>query len=185
MAKKKTGRVLRALRMASLPAFVGSIAAFVLLAAVAVTKTETFNAEISSHIHMAAHAPTIEDAQKDLDIAISRARKRKLTDGSTSIFIDSPRNSVLIWYLRLRVVQQQLRDASEFGVTTEEREIILNRMRRTILRMAGGSSVTYCPDGISRYPYNAAYLISVILLLLLFVASWIIHVGKPYTQERW
>ena len=182
MAKK--AKILKALRAAALPVVVGSIVGLLLLAVVSIYMDEAFTVGCDGYIQMAARAPTIEDAKRNLDTAIEYVEKHELTDGKTSIIFHSPRDSVLCWYLRLRVVQQQLHMATELGVTTSEREIVFNRLHRSLMRMSSGSKVVVSPSGISRYPYNTPHFVSIVLLLLLLTAALFIQGGKPYVHSR-
>lgn len=117
-----------------------------------------FEKGCEGYLKRAADANTVEQAKKELTIAITYMERHNLTEGCTSILWQTPDEDVAFWYNNIKSSREELSKVT--GQTTPlEKTNILMKLRETLLdESKDGSSVTV-PSGISIYPHNLLYVI--------------------------
>ena len=136
---------------------------------VAGAKAARMSANCIDYFKMAADASSVELAEKHLTSGIEYLETHDLTEGSTKIFIYSPKTDLGLWYENLKTAQSQLQELIARDDLTElEESNALMKLRETLC--SGEESVT-APLLISFYPEHASWLWGMALIWLLWVAA--------------
>lgn len=137
---------------------------------VCIVRSVEFDQNCEGYIKQAADANTVELSLDRLNKAISYAEEHNLTKGYTSVLWKTEDENIGFWYENLAACRDELVLISEKEDATQlEKSNILMKVRESLIDNDGesGDTVTI-PDGISRYPDNAAFgwfnFFSVILL---------------------
>lgn len=137
---------------------------------VCIVRSVEFDQNCEGYIKQAADANTVELSLDRLNKAISYAEEHNLTKGYTSVLWKTEDENIGFWYENLVACRDELILISEKEDATQlEKSNILMKVRESLIDNDGesGDTVTI-PDGISRYPDNAAFgwlnFFSVILL---------------------
>lgn len=140
-----------------------------------------FNVEIGGHMERAANANTIELATQEMETVVTNMERNELTKGYTSIIFPEPNEDVEFWYKNMNDSLKELKSVN-LNASQLEKSNILMKLRETLTDSGSkGQNKIVVPTGISRYPYNALYLIWGILSILMlifgvyFILNWIIE----------
>lgn len=113
--------------------------------------------DCTGHLKRAADANTIPIAEKELDITVKFLEKHHITEGSTSILLETPENDIGFWYQNLKASLNELNELPE-NASPFEKTNVLMKLRETLL---DHDSVT-CPTEIqyyNNYPLNRSLFI--------------------------
>lgn len=153
--------------------FIISCISFLIWSGVRIYKSEvTFYKHCDAYLKTAADANTIELAKKQLSKAVEYCETNRLTSGYTSIFFDTPDEDIEFWYSNLKASLNELNSVPE-NATQLEKSNVLMKLRETLLDTTSDGTEVTCPDGISIYPNNTAYMIWCLLSLTIAVVSGI------------
>lgn len=117
-----------------------------------------FDREIGGHIKRAADANSIALAKQELEVVVAAMERRKMTDGYTSILYTTPDEDVGFWYKNIKSCLDQI-NALPDSAQPGERDLVLMKLRQTLLDHKGGHESITVPTGISIYPHNTAYFL--------------------------
>lgn len=135
-----------------------SILSLVGFGAIRIYKSVVFDINVTGHLGRAANANTIELAQSELSEAILYLKNNHLTEGYTSIFWRDPSEDIGWWYGNLTASLHELESVPEETSQLEKTNVLM-KLRETLEDHGEhGKSVVVCPEGISIYPANVAYL---------------------------
>jgi len=134
-----------------------------------------FEKDCEGYLKRAADANTVEQAKKELTIAITYMEKHNLIEGYTSILYQTPDEDVAFWYNNIKSSREELSKVT--GQTTPlEKTNILMKLRETLLDGGSEGDNVTIPSGISIYPYNLLYMIwfivSVICIVIICYIKW-------------
>lgn len=122
----------------------------------------TFDRNCEGHLKRAADANTIKMASGELHAAVAYMEREGLTQGYTSIIYTTPDEDVGFWYNNIKSAMQQL-DSIPSTATDLEKSNMLMKLRETLLDQGESSLSITCPMGISRFPNNTAWGITVLI----------------------
>jgi len=130
---------------------------FCVWATVRIVKGIQFNFGCEAYLKRAASANTVEMAKDELAKAIKYAEDNKLTEGTVSIFLKNPANSIEFWYKNITSAYKELEDLPDDSTALEKTNVLM-KLRESLTDRAseGGTEVTL-PQGISVYPNNVMY----------------------------
>ena len=141
---------------------------------VGIVNAVQMDANCISYFKMASDANSVELAKKHLSSGIKYLEENNLTNGSTKIFINNPRNDIGLWYENLKSAQTQLQELKDReGLTDLEESNALMKLRETLLNSEG--SVTH-PSMISFYPSHVGWFWWLRLGWLLWILAFIFGV---------
>lgn len=150
-----------------------TIAMIIYLAILGIHQEQRF----TGHLKRAADANTVEIAIKEMSIALTYMEENNLTSGYTSIFYRTPDEDIEFFYTNIKASLSELVAASNSD-SQLERSNVLMKLRETLIDNGGdsGDDLTV-PDGLSRYPHNAIYLmINIVLMVFWFgYVVWLIY----------
>ena len=134
-----------------------------------------FNQDCSGYLKQTADANTAEIALERLNLALDYIERNRLTYGYTSVLWQTEDENVEFWYKNLKACQSELK-ACINGSQLEKSNVLMKVRESLTDAKEGGTSLTI-PQGISRYPNNAAWMIFGWLSALLFIgsASWMFY----------
>lgn len=129
-----------------------------------------FDTTIDGYLDNYAESGTLEEAEKNLSLALEALENRNLDSGQISIFFNNPNENLGIWYQNL----VSSRDELHFALTESpiNKSIILDKQKTGL--SASGKYVSK-PNGISIYPYNKQFFWWSIISLLVFILSLIVY----------
>lgn len=129
-----------------------------------------FKQNCSGHLKRAADANSVELAKQELKTALDYMEANDLKSGYTSIFYRTPDEDVGFWYINIKASYDQL-VALRPDTTQAEKDMVLLKLRQTLLdHNEQGESVTV-PNGISMYPRNTLFFSLFMLVILLTIVS--------------
>lgn len=127
----------------------------------AVTRTYDsiiFDREIGGRLKRAADANSIELAKQELEAVVKKAEDWKITDGYTSVLYTVPSEDVGFWYKNIKTCLVQINGLSTTA-TQGEKDLVLMKLRQTLLDHKGGHETVTVPEGISVFPNNIAFCV--------------------------
>lgn len=131
-----------------------------------------FNDAIDGHLDNYAESGTLEDAEKNLSLAIAALEDKNLTSGQISIFCKNPNQNIGIWYQNLVSSRDEIHSA--LAESSADQAIILDKQKAGL---SSGGKYVRVPQGISIYPYNKLFfwwsiisLLGAILFLITYAA---------------
>lgn len=137
-----------------------------LVPGVCIIKSIQFDQECAGFLKQAADANTAELALERVNLALDYIEANKLTDGYTSVMWRTEDENIGYWYRNIKACQGELEGCLE--ATPLEKSNVLMKVRESLTDEGEKGTKLTIPDGISRYPYNAAWgwarLISYIIL---------------------
>ena len=112
------------------------------------------------HFKRAADASTIETAEAELGIGLAYLEEKNLTTGYTSVLWKTPDEDIKFWYENIKSAKNELNSLPKNSSSMEKSNMLI-KLRETLLDHGnkGSESIT-CPDGISRYPNNLFFALS-------------------------
>lgn len=134
------------------------------------------NQNCLGHLKRAADASTIETSELELGIALDYLEKENLTSGYTSVLWETPDEDIKFWYENIKSAKNEL-DSLPKNSSNMEKSNMLIKLRETLLDHGGkGSESITCPDGLSRYPNNSIFALSLLgsLIILGFFSGKLI-----------
>ena len=135
-------------------------------------KSVQFNRLCAGYLKQAADANTVDVAQERLGIAINYIEEHKLTSGFTSVLYTAPNEDVGFWSKNLHKAIEELDELPE-KISEEAANIVLMKLRETLLdTTANGQSVT-TPPGIFMFPNNVPYALWGFISLVISAAGFI------------
>ena len=142
---------------------------------VATVKGVKFEAECSDYLGRAANATNIDIASKELDKALWYIEQNGLTEGFTSVVYNTPDEDLGFWYQNIKAANAELKSMPDSITNLEESNMLL-KLRETLMDSGkDGGSITI-PAGASRYPNNAWFVYSTMILLVLAFAGPVVAV---------
>jgi len=126
------------------------------------------------HFKRAADASTIETAETELRIGLDYLEKENLTTGYTSVLWKTPDEDIKFWYENIKSAKNELNSLPKNSSNMEKSNMLI-KLRETLLDHGnkGSESIT-CPDGLSRYPNNLFFALSLmgsLIVLALFTGK--------------
>ena len=137
-----------------------------LIFGVVIVKNVTLNQNCTGYLKRAADANTVENASKQLDIAISYLEKKNLTSGYTSVLWKTPDEDIEFWYNNLKAAQNELSKIDSTTSTLEKTNLLM-KLRESL---TDNGDELIVPQGLSRYPHN-------LLFGVLMWVGWLIIIG--------
>jgi len=144
----------------------------------------TFSIDCGQHMKRAAHANSVEMAQKEMVYVVKYCEDHRLTEGTVSIILHQPKNDVGFWYNNMKACLAELDTIinSKDTSTTEASRLskwnsctaktnALMKLRETLVAHGEKGDRTVCPNGITIYPNNVIYCIWGIIGLILLIPS--------------
>jgi len=135
-----------------------------------------FEKDCEGYLKRAADANTINQAKKELTIALNYMENHGLIQGYTSVMYQTPDEDVAFWYNNIKSARTELEKVTD-ETTPLERTNILMKLRETLLDGGKEGSTVTVPSGISIYPNNVAYVWFGGIAFILFIISctlWVI-----------
>lgn len=129
-----------------------------------------FDTTIDGYLDNYAESGTLEEAEKNLSLALEALEDRNLTSGQISIFFNNPNENLGIWYQNLVSSRDEL--SSALTESPVKQSIILDKQKTWL--SDGGKHVSK-PDGIEIYPYNKQFFWWSIISLLGLILSYIVY----------
>lgn len=147
-----------------------SIISLCIWAGVRIYASFRFNTTIDGYLDNYAESGTLEEAEKNLSLALEALENRNLDSGQISIFFNDPNENLGIWYQNL----VSSRDELHFSLAESpaDQSIILDKQKTGL--SASGKYVSK-PSGISIYPYNKQFFWWSIISLLGLILSLIVY----------
>lgn len=139
-----------------------------------IVKKITINQNCTGYLKRAADANSVETAKAELDKAISYLEANKLTTGYTSVFWRTPDEDIEFFYKNLVACKTELDKVTETTSSLEKTNILM-KLRETLLDNGEKGDTLTCPDGLSRYPYNAmwGFILSLgIIIIIIGLVIW-------------
>jgi len=149
--------------------------------------------EVSSHIKLAAFAPSLEVMHDEIGEAIKAAESNGFTKGYTSVFKQTEDDNVGAWFLKLNCLYEKLSDGQDvifdqeiglepvamkartisLGVVNES--MVMQEMRGSLVTPEGSARM---PDGIWRFPNNTGMAWLAILGLPAFIGGLFLLISR-------
>lgn len=114
-----------------------------------------FNRNIGGHLKRAADSNSIELAKQELKLAIDQIEAGGLTHGYTSVLYNTPDEDVGFWCTNIKSCLNQINELPPVA-NQGEKDLVLMKLRQTLLDHKDGHEVETVPSGISVFPYNIA-----------------------------
>ncbi len=136
-----------------------------------------FNIGCGGYLKSAADAPTIELAKIELDTAISYMESENLTSGHSHLIIRNRQADVGYWYTRVKEARLEM-DKITSESTDQESNIMLMKLRETLLDEGDSGTVVTTPPHIALFPLQ--WLLGIVFFLgVLFVlgGAFVFFVG--------
>ncbi|MEL6133484.1 MAG: hypothetical protein AAFR59_08995 [Bacteroidota bacterium] len=125
----------------------------------------TLKQNVTGHLKNAADANTVELAEQQLSMALDYLESNGLTEGYTSIWVQTPKDDIGFWYRNLKASQEELQSLKSSSAL--EKTNVLMKLRETLVDVGENTRVTY-PEGLIRYPQNGLWAIITTTALLAF-----------------
>lgn len=118
----------------------------------------SFDRDIGGHLKRAADANSVELAVGEIDTGIKQMEHRRLTSGYTSLLYQTPDEDIGFWYTNIKICSTQLHALPPTS-TQGEKDMVLLKLRQTLLDHTGHGEKVTAPMGISIAPYNWIWFI--------------------------
>ena len=115
-----------------------------------------FERQVTGRIKRAADANSVKLAKQELEAVLKFLDLGNVKEGYTSILYTTPDEDVTFWYNNLLTCYQQLKDLS-VDTKQSEQDMVLMKLRQTLLDHDGGKEVVTQPKGISIFPNNTVW----------------------------
>ena len=140
---------------------------------ICVVKSIQFTQNCAGYLKQAADANTVELALERVNLALEYIEANKLTDGYTSVLWRTEDENIGYWYRNIKACQGELEGCLD--AEPLEKSNVLMKVRESLTDEGEKGVDLTIPDGISRYPNNAAWGIArVISYLLMLVGAFFI-----------
>lgn len=146
------------------------------LAGTRVYKAYVFKIRCKGHLKRAADANTIPLAIQEMEVVVSYLAEHDMTEGYTSIIIQTPDEDVGFWYQNLKASLEELRSISPDAQSLEKSNVLM-KLRETILDEGQSNNVT-TPNGIVVFPYNREYAAGMFFSVLIVILAGVIILTK-------
>jgi hypothetical protein len=107
----------------------------------------------------AGNANTVETAIVEMSAVVQYLESENLTKGYTSVFYNTPDEDIAYFYENMKSSLAELKNIKQ-DATSLEKSNMLMKLRETLIVITGKGSALDIPEGISRYPYNFATMLS-------------------------
>lgn len=125
-----------------------------------------FDTHCKDHLKQAAYAKTVEDAKKELNLAINYLEKNQLIKGYTSVMYQSPDENIENWYMGLKMLYFITKN------TPEKKENLAQLdLKRRLLYLKSYDDRAITPEGLSIYPLNKLSLFSFVISFFLAISG--------------
>ena len=133
-------------------------------------KTIQFKQDCAGYLKQAADANTAAIALERITKALDYIERNRLTEGYTSVLWTTEDENVGFWYENIKACKSELEAC--LNSSQLEQTNVLMKVRESLM---DGEGLTI-PNGISRYPNNAAWMIFGWLSALLIIGGigWIL-----------
>lgn len=130
-----------------------------------------FTQQCEGYLKQAADANTVELASDRLDKAIKYAEDNGLTNGYTSVVYRTEDENIGFWYDNLKACQKELKSA--INASQLEKSNVLMKVRESLTDEGENGTKLTIPDGLYKYPNNAAWAIVEFISLFVFLGGCI------------
>ncbi len=128
-----------------------------------------FERKLEGHLKRAADANSISLAKQELEVAVKQMEAWGMTNGYTSIVYTTPDEDVGFWYQNVKSCLDQINSLPD-GAQQGEKDLVLMKLRQSLLDHKGGHEAVTVPTGIGVFPNNANYCLfgwlSVVALII-------------------
>ena len=135
---------------------------------VRISKSIDFTVNCGGYLKRAADSTTIEIAKAELQRSVDYINEKKLDNGYTSVFINTPDEDLNFWANNLRTALVELNTISP-NTSALEKSNILIRLKETLTDPGKHGVEVTVPEGISVYPNNQFYFFAFTLPLLVLL----------------
>jgi hypothetical protein len=136
-----------------------------------------FDREIGGHLKRAADANSIDLAKQELEISVKVMENWSMTSGYTSVVYTTPDEDVGFWYKNIKSCLDQMKSLPD-NASQGDKDLVLMKLRQTLLDHKGGNERVTTPPGISLFPYNTTYcVVNWVSLLLGIVGGCLVFAG--------
>jgi hypothetical protein len=111
---------------------------------------------VGGHLKRAADANSVELAKQELEVVVKYLDEHNIKTGYTSVFWTTPDEDVGFWYTNITTCLNQLKALPEHA-TQGEKDMVLMKLRQTLLDHKGGHETVTEPSGIHLFPSNGAF----------------------------
>lgn len=118
-----------------------------------------FDRNIGGHLKRAADANSIELSVEEVDVALKAIEQEGLTKGYTSLVYTTPDEDVGFWYKNIKTCSTQLHSLPPTA-SQGEKDMVLLKLRQTLLDHTQQGERVTAPHGISVYPNNWTWMIA-------------------------
>ena len=132
-------------------------------------KSIQFRQDCSGYLKQAADANTVEISLERINKALAYIEAHELTEGYTSVLWRTEDENIGFWYNNIKACNGELESC--LNGTQLEKSNVLMKVRESLTDNGEKGTVLTIPDGISRYPNNAAYGIGGFLSFLAIVVG--------------
>ena len=133
-----------------------------------------FTQQCEGYLKQAADANTVELASDRLDKAIKYAEDNGLTTGYTSVVYKTEDENIGFWYDNLKACQKELKSA--INASQLEKSNVLMKVRESLTDEGEKGTDLTIPDGLYKYPNNAAWAIVEFISLFVFLGGLIMFI---------
>lgn len=143
-------------------------------------KSIQFKQECSGYLKQTADANTVKIALERLNLALDYIERNNLTHGYTSVLWLTEEENVEFWYKNLKACQSELKAC--LNGSQLEKSNVLMKVRESLTDEGEKGTKLTIPNGISRYPNNASWMLFgwISFLLLIICPCWIIYEAERY-----
>lgn len=138
-----------------------------------VVKSIHLKQDCTGYLQRAANANTVETAQVELKTAIDYLEANNLTTGYTSAWYRTPDEDIAFWYNNIKASHAELLSLPEQASPLEKSNMLM-KLGETLLDSSESGSYVTMPGGLSRYPDNLEWGISLFIacLSLVVLITW-------------
>lgn len=136
--------------------FLPSAITFITIGVMEIRLGITYNIEVGGHLKRAADSTNIELAEKELGTALENCEKNKWTEGTTSIFWETPDTDIAFWYQNILAAKKEIESLSPNSSSLEKSNMLI-KLRETLVDHESKGDVVTAPSGVSAHPYNVQY----------------------------
>lgn len=108
---------------------------------------------VGGHLKRAGDANSLQLAQQELEVALKYLDENNIKTGYTSVFWTTPDEDIAFWHTNLATCVAQIKALPD-NTSQGEKDMLLLKLRETLLDHHGGKESVTQPDGISIYPHN-------------------------------
>ncbi len=117
----------------------------------------TFQQHVAGRLKRAADSNTVDLAKGELEAVLGHLESHGMTTGSSAVFYQTPKEDVGFWYTNLKAAQKCLSDLPP-PTSAGEKDMVLMKLRQTLLDHADGHEVVTLPTFIEWYP-NITFMV--------------------------